>query len=61
MRIDTKLSDPLRNLPAPGVQDEPNLALRNLIRAGMVRLATGQRVVERVEHTHHERRAGRQR
>jgi hypothetical protein len=44
MRIDTKLSDPLRNLPAPGVQDEPNLALRNLIRAGMVRLATGQQM-----------------
>jgi hypothetical protein len=44
MRIDTKLSDPLRNLPAPGVQDEPNLALRNLERARMVRLATGQQM-----------------
>jgi hypothetical protein len=44
MRIDTKLSDPLRTLPAPGVQDEPNLALRNLIRAKMVRLATGQQM-----------------
>jgi hypothetical protein len=44
MRIDTKLADPLRDLPAPGVQDEPNLALRNLARANMVRLATGQQM-----------------
>jgi hypothetical protein len=44
MRIDTKLSDPLRNLPAAGVQDEPNLAFRNLTRARMVRLATGQQM-----------------
>ncbi|HUF58379.1 MAG TPA: heme peroxidase family protein [Actinomycetota bacterium] len=44
MRIDTKLSDRLRTLPAAGVEDEPNLALRNLIRAKMVRLATGQQM-----------------
>jgi hypothetical protein len=44
MRIDTKLSDPLRDLPGSGVQDEPNLALRNLTRANMVRLATGQQM-----------------
>jgi len=44
MRIDTKLSDPLRTLPAPDVQDEPNLAMRNLTRAHMVRLATGQQM-----------------
>jgi hypothetical protein len=44
MRIDTKLSDPLRDLPAPGVEDEPNLAVRNLTRANMVRLATGQQM-----------------
>jgi hypothetical protein len=44
MRIDTKLSDPLRDLPAAGVQDEPNLASRNLARAHMVRLATGQQM-----------------
>jgi hypothetical protein len=44
MRIDTKLADPLRTLPASGVADEPNLALRNLLRAKMVRLATGQQM-----------------
>jgi hypothetical protein len=42
MRIDTKLVDSLRTLP--GIQDEPNLALRNLIRSKMVRLATGQQM-----------------
>jgi Animal haem peroxidase len=52
MRIDTKLVNPLRNLPAgsfggPGVpQDDPraNLAFRNLARARMVKLATGQQM-----------------
>jgi hypothetical protein len=44
MRIDSKLSTPLRTLPAAGVQDEPNLALRNLLRAKMVRLASGQQM-----------------
>jgi hypothetical protein len=42
MRIDTRLSDPLRFLP--GFTDQDNLAIRNLIRAKMVRLATGQQM-----------------
>ena len=42
MRIDTRLVDPLRTLP--GFTDEGNLAVRNLIRAKMVRLATGQQM-----------------
>jgi Animal haem peroxidase len=53
MRIDTTLVNPLRTLPAasfggPNVpQDDPrrNLAFRNLTRARMVRLATGQQMV----------------
>ena len=43
MRIDTRLADTLRKLrrlPA----DERNLAFRNLVRARMVRLATGQQM-----------------
>ncbi len=51
MRIDTGLVDPLRNLPTgsfggPAVPfDDPhaNLAFRNLTRAKMVKLATGQK------------------
>jgi hypothetical protein len=43
MRIDTKLSNPLRHVPGfPKGQD--NLAFRNLTRAKMVRLATGQQM-----------------
>jgi hypothetical protein len=42
MRIDTNLADPLRTLP--GFTDENNLAIRNLRRAKMVRLATGQQM-----------------
>jgi heme peroxidase len=43
MRIDTKLTDPLRTLPGfPSGED--NLAFRNLERARMVRLATGQQM-----------------
>jgi hypothetical protein len=42
MRIDTRLSRPLRTLP--GFTDEDNLAVRNLTRARMVRLATGQQM-----------------
>jgi Animal haem peroxidase len=42
MRIDTTLADPLRTLPR--VTDERNLAVRNLTRAKMVRLATGQQM-----------------
>jgi hypothetical protein len=53
MRIDTTLVKPLKNLPAgtfggPRVPvDDPraNLAFRNLTRAKMVRLATGQQMV----------------
>ena len=43
MRIDTRLAKPLKTLPgfAP---DEDNLAFRNLTRAKMVRLATGQQM-----------------
>jgi hypothetical protein len=52
MRIDTRLVNPLRNLPAgsfggPDVRhDDPraNLAFRNLARARMVKLATGQQM-----------------
>jgi hypothetical protein len=52
MRIDTTLVDPLKNLPTgafggPGVPfNDPraNLAFRNLTRAKMVRLATGQQM-----------------
>jgi hypothetical protein len=53
MRIDTTLVDPLRNLP-PGAFGGPsvplndpraNLAFRNLTRARMVKLATGQQMV----------------
>jgi hypothetical protein len=42
MRIDTTLADPLRFLPR--MADEDNLATRNLMRAKMVRLATGQQM-----------------
>jgi len=53
MRIDTRLVDPLKNLPpgsfgGPAVPfDDPraNLAFRNLVRARMMRLATGQQMV----------------
>jgi hypothetical protein len=42
MRLDSTLVDPLRTLPR--VTDETNLAVRNLTRAKMVRLATGQQM-----------------
>jgi Animal haem peroxidase len=43
MRIDTTLANPLADLPGfPAV--ESNLAFRNLTRASMVRLATGQQM-----------------
>lgn len=53
MRLDTRLTDPLANLPSgsfggPDVSiDDPvaNLAFRNLTRATMVRLASGQQMV----------------
>jgi hypothetical protein len=53
MRIDTRLVNPLKNLP-PGSFGGPrvpfndpraNLAFRNLVRARMLRLATGQQMV----------------
>jgi hypothetical protein len=52
MRIDTTLVNPLRNLPAgsfggpqvPFDDARANLAFRNLTRARMVRLATGQQM-----------------
>ena len=44
MRIDTKLVDPLATLPGFTGPDA-NLALRNLKRAKMVKLATGQQMV----------------
>jgi Animal haem peroxidase len=43
MRIDTKLSNPLAFLPG-FPPDDANLAFRNLTRARMVRLATGQQM-----------------
>ena len=44
MRIDTRIANPLQSLPGfNGV--EANLAFRNLTRANMVRLATGQQMV----------------
>ena len=45
MRIDTKLVNPLRTLPVvPDPAPRNNLAFRNLLRANMVKLATGQQM-----------------
>jgi hypothetical protein len=44
MRIDTSLATPLETLPGFPAGDEANLAFRNLTRARMVRLATGQQM-----------------
>jgi hypothetical protein len=44
MRIDTRLSNPLAHLPGEPVA-QANLAFRNLMRAKMVKLATGQQMV----------------
>jgi hypothetical protein len=45
MRIDTKLVNPLRVLPVvPDPAPRNNLAFRNLLRANMVKLATGQQM-----------------
>jgi Animal haem peroxidase len=46
MRIDTKLVVPLAILPVPDPAPENNLAFRNLLRANMVKLATGQQMVK---------------
>jgi hypothetical protein len=45
MRIDTKLVNPLRMLRVPDPDPRKNLAFRNLLRANMVKLATGQQMV----------------
>ena len=45
MRIDTKLVNPLATLPVVDPAPENNLAFRNLLRANMVNLATGQQMV----------------
>jgi hypothetical protein len=44
MRIDTKLVNPLRDLRVPDPGARKNLAFRNLTRANMVTLATGQQM-----------------
>jgi hypothetical protein len=46
MRIDTKLVVPLATLPVSDPAPENNLAFRNLLRANMVKLATGQQMVK---------------
>ena len=46
MRIDTKLVNPLAALPVADPAPENNLAFRNLLRANMVKLATGQQMVD---------------
>jgi len=43
MRIDTRLAEPLRTIPGFD-PDQDNLAFRNLTRARMVNLATGQQM-----------------
>jgi hypothetical protein len=45
MRIDTTLTVPLKTLPGFPSGPRANLAFRNLVRARMVRLATGQQMV----------------
>jgi Animal haem peroxidase len=44
MRIDTKLVNPLRELRISTTNPRKNLAFRNLLRANMVKLATGQQM-----------------
>ena len=45
MKLDTRLVNPLRNLPVTDPNPRKNLAFRNLLRANMVKLATGQQMV----------------
>jgi len=45
MKIDTRLANTLKTLPIPDPAPENNLAFRNLLRANMVKLATGQQMV----------------
>ena len=58
MRIDTRLTDPLADLPLGSFGGDPsipdgdlrrNLAFRNLVRANMVKLASGQQMVTRLK------------
>jgi hypothetical protein len=58
MRIDTRLTDPLADLPLGSFGGDPsipdgdlrrNLAFRNLMRANMVKLASGQQMVTRLK------------
>jgi heme peroxidase len=44
MRIDTRLADTLRRVPGLPAAESHNLAFRNLTRANMVKLATGQQM-----------------
>ena len=44
MRIDTKLVNPLARCLTSRSRAENNLAFRNLLRANMVKLATGQQM-----------------
>jgi Animal haem peroxidase len=56
MRVDTVLTDPLKNLPAstfggnniPFDDQRRNLAFRNLTRGNMLKLASGQQLAERL-------------
>lgn len=57
MRLDTLLTDPLKNLPpgsfggaasTPFDDDRRNLAFRNLVRGRMLRLASGQQMADRL-------------
>ena len=45
MKLDTRLANTLKTLPIPDPAPENNLAFRNLLRANMVKLATGQQMV----------------
>lgn len=58
MRIDTRLTDPLKDLPLGSFGGDPsipdadlrrNLAFRNLARADMVKLASGQQMVTKLK------------
>jgi hypothetical protein len=58
MRIDTRLTDPLADLPLGSFGGDPsipkgdlrrNLAFRNLVRGNMVKLASGQQMVTRLK------------
>lgn len=48
MRIDTRLVDPLGSLPKLPAGPHGNLAFRNLTRAQMLQLATGQQMIDKL-------------